>query len=77
MADDAGIRYYAAVLASGASVLGWIGALVGTGYSAYLFLFDPPAWMALLVTGAALLAGIVFAKLEKRLYQVDEDHWLF
>jgi len=43
MADDDGLRYYAAVLASGLSVLGWI----------------------------------VFARLEQRLYQVEEEHWLF
>ena len=73
MSEDAGTRYYAALVASGLSVLGWLGAVLGVGYTAYAFLFGDSAGTVALLTGVALAAGIGFAKLEKTLYRIDDE----
>jgi len=75
MTEDAGGRYYAAVLASGLSVLGWVGATLGAGYTVYAFLFEPTVGPFPLLTAVSLLAGIVFARVEKRLYRVDRGRY--
>jgi hypothetical protein len=72
MSEDGGTRYYAAVVASGLSVLGWLGALLGAAYTAYAFLFGSSAETAALLTGVALAVGIGFARVEKALYRSDE-----
>ena len=71
MATDRTWRYYAALVASGVSVLGWLVAAGGVGYTAYVAATGGGVTRPLLLTVAALVVGIVFALAEKRLYRVD------
>lgn len=72
MDEDAGVRYYAALLASWISALGWLGAIGGVGYTVYAFLFGSSPETAALLTGFAIVGGIVFARVEKALYRIYE-----
>lgn len=72
MDEDAGVRYYAALVASLISTLAWLCAIGGVGYTAYAFLFGPSAGTPALLTGIAIVCGIVFARIEKALYRILE-----
>lgn len=74
MATDHTWRYYAALAASALSVLGWLAALGGVGYAAYAAATGGTARRALFLTAGALVVGIVFARVEKRLYRIEEQH---
>jgi hypothetical protein len=66
-------QYGAALIASGLSVAGWIGAVVAVGYAIYAVATGGPALLALAVGVAALFGGVVFARVERRLYDPSGD----
>lgn len=68
MTDSDSTTYYAAVAASGVSVVGWLVAISGLGYFLYAFATDGPATLAAWVTVGGILTGALFAKLEHRLH---------
>jgi len=61
-------RYGAALIASGLSVAGWIGAVVAVGYAGYAAVTGGAALLGLGVAVAALVVGVVFARVERRFY---------
>lgn len=64
-------EYYAAVVASLVSSIGWLGTLVGIVYTLYLAGTGGDVWNAATWTLVAIGVGITFALLEKRLYRID------
>lgn len=71
MTDDSK-EYYAAVAASVVSSIGWLGVLVGAGYTLSLAIGGGDVWNAATWTLVALGVGVWFARLEKRLYRADQ-----
>jgi hypothetical protein len=73
MAETPAWRYYAAVLASLVSSLGWLGAVGGLGLVAYTALTGGAVReLSAAAVLALLVVGIVFARVEKLLYRRDE-----
>mgnify|MGYP000707675509 CR=1 FL=1 len=72
MVDEKGPRYYAALAASTVSSAGWVGAVVGTLYMAYRFATTGTVGSLPFLVVGAVIAGAVFALVEKRLYSLDD-----
>lgn len=68
MGENRSPRYIAAIVASGISVLGWLGAVLGAGYTIYRAVLGSSLENVLVLTLVALFVGIWFARLERRLY---------
>lgn len=73
MSDGTVWRYRAALLASTISVFGWLGAVGGTFYTIAAALSGGSVARGAVFTGAAVLVGAAFAKLESSLYDGDES----
>lgn len=71
MPTDRTWRYYAALVASSLSVLGWVAAVGGAGFVAYAAATGGGLDRPLLLTAVALAVGIAFARVEKYLYRVE------
>ena len=67
-------RYYAALAASTLSVLGWLGAIGGVAFAGYAAATGGAVQRPLVLTGIALAVGVVFARVEKRLYRIEERY---
>jgi hypothetical protein len=66
-------RYYAALAASAISTVAWLGAVAGVAYTLVLLATGGSYQQVAVLTAAAVLVGIVFAKTEAMLYDMD-DH---
>lgn len=71
MGEHSTARYYAAVAASGVSLLAWIGTIGGVVATVYVAATAGPAIEAVAATGALLVVAVSFARLEARLYRMD------
>jgi len=72
MATDRTWRYYAALVASSLSVLGWLAAVGGVAFAGYAAATGGALRRPLALTAVAVVVGIVFARIEKRLYRLDD-----
>ena len=72
MSRGSGIKYYLALISSGISVLGWIGVLALGLYAVYVSLTDGPLLWVTTGILVSLAVGVAFARIEKRLYRIDE-----
>ena len=64
-------RYYSALLVSGLSMVGWVGALVSGLVAFYFAVAGGPVLQFSTYMIVAISAGVVFALVEKRLYRED------
>jgi hypothetical protein len=68
---DRSWQYYAALVASAVSVAGWLGAVAGLVLTVSAVATGGAVGDPAVLTVLALATGIVFARVEKRLYRAD------
>ena len=71
MNGESSVRYYAAILASVISVLGWLGVAAFGGYAIYRSMVGGSVYWPSVGLLASFVVGAVFAKIEKALYGVE------